>query len=99
MNVWIPLIACGVSSPSLQLVNQRIDYVLQPSPHGRSIYGEIGAEIAEADVLQEYGAALVAPNMRAGDAIVFSGKTIHRSHIVDGMTEHRDSLDLRFVRA
>jgi hypothetical protein len=47
-------------------------------------------------VLERYGDQLWAPEMRAGDVIIFNHLVVHRSHIIEGMTKERQSVDLRF---
>ncbi len=99
LNLWVPFRDCGVVAPGLEVVARHLSQIERNEAHDRNKYGKMGAEIPAEWVVQTYGDALVAPEMKAGDALIFFGGTIHRTHITPGMTERRDSVDLRLVRA
>jgi len=98
VNFWVPFTNCGVDAPSLELVSRRLDEIETPDRHDRNLYGQMGAEIDEELIHERYGDDLVAPVMAVGDAILFLGTTIHRTHIAPGMTKARNSVDVRVVR-
>ncbi len=99
LNAWIPFVDCGVDRPSLEVVARRLDSELPTEQHDRHIYGLAGVEIPADVVERDHGDALWAPELMGGDALLFLGTTIHRSHVTDAMMHHRVSLDLRFVLA
>ncbi len=98
LNVWIPLAECGVHAPGLEVVvagARDLLAVAGPSDH------EIPVERARIDerlVLDTFGPrALWRPRFAPGDALVFAGTTIHRSHVTSGMAAPRLSVELRWV--
>ena len=99
VNAWIPFVACGRDRPGLELVRRPLDGLVPAALHANSIYGLTGIEIPAPIVRVEYRGLLWAPDMMPGDALVFPGTTIHRSHVTPGMTGTRTSVDLRFVPA
>lgn len=98
INIWAPFRDCGVTAPSLEVVARRLFTLEANQSHERNVYGQLGAEIPADQVLKSHGDALVAPTLSAGDALIFLGTTIHRTYIVPGMSERRDSVDLRLTR-
>jgi ectoine hydroxylase-related dioxygenase (phytanoyl-CoA dioxygenase family) len=99
VNAWIPFVACGRDRPGLEVVRQPLDAVVPAARHDRSIYGRAGVEIPAPIVRAEYRGRLWAPELNAGDVLVFPGTTIHRSHVTKDMAGTRTSVDLRFVPA
>jgi ectoine hydroxylase-related dioxygenase (phytanoyl-CoA dioxygenase family) len=87
-TLWIALTPCGEDAPSLQWV--AADMPLLLSPH----------ELSPAAVMARFGAtALQHAVLRAGDALLFDGLRLHRTHLTPAMTQPRRSLELRFFRA
>ena len=84
VTCWIALAPCGVDAPGLELVTDRVDRLLSP------------AQLADGAVDQRWPAARrVLPALEAGDALVFSGDVLHRSHVTAAMTQTRTSIELR----
>jgi hypothetical protein len=85
---WIALVPCGVDAPGLELV--------RPSP--ARVLGL--AELDDAALRQATpSAAFERPMLAAGDALVFGGAVVHRTHVGLAMTRVRTSLELRFLPA
>lgn len=98
LNIWIPLVKCGVTAPGLEAV-------VAPGGELLAIAGrpdhDIPAERARIDenlVLKTFGRdALWHPSFNPGDAFVFAGTTVHRTHVTPRMTKPRLSIELRLV--
>ena len=81
---WIALTDCGADAPGLAFGKTPFDQLL------------------ELDELVVEGAAAVepwTPTLQAGDALVFDGSVLHRTHVAPSMRNDRTSLELRFVDA
>lgn len=88
LTVWIPLVPCGDDAPSLEWVAPGPTRLLPP------------AELTDAAVALRFGPdRRVQVRLAAGDALVFGGALLHRSHHEAAMTRPRDSVELRFVPA
>ena len=87
-TLWIALTPCGEDAPSLQWVDAHAAGLLSPE------------ELQHDAVVQGYGAAaLHHAVLQAGDALLFGGLRVHRTHLTPAMTMPRLSLELRFFRA
>ena len=85
---WIALTACGVTAPGLELVTRRLGALL---PVGELSDVRIGARFAANHLWR--------PALGAGDALVFGGDIVHRTHVTPAMTDDRTSIELRFFPA
>lgn len=84
VTCWIALEPCGVDAPGLELVTDRVDRVLSP------------AQLVDGAVDRRWPAARrVRPTLEAGEAVVFSGDVLHRTHVTAAMTQTRTSIELR----
>ncbi len=98
LNVWIPLVPCGHDAPGLEIVADSDGRRLDPANPAASGLVE-RARLDEASVLAAFPAASIwRPVLSPGDVLVFSGGTIHRTHITPHMTRPRASIDLRLVQ-
>jgi hypothetical protein len=98
LNAWIPLSECGVRAPGLELVLTSGRKLLKVAGPPDSYIPVERARIDEAAVLAEFGAGtLWRPVCVPGDALVFTGATVHRTHVTPAMTEPRLSCELRLV--
>lgn len=99
LNVWIPLVPCGHDAPGLEIVagsdGRRLDAA---NPSAAGVVER--ARLDEASVLAAFPSeAFWRPVLAPGDALIFSGETIHRTHITQGMKRPRASIDLRLVQS
>lgn len=94
LNVWIPLTDCGVDAPGLEIMARRTASIL-PTIASAGDYNQM--EIDPALVYQSFPEETrFYPTPKVGDAVLFLGSTVHRSHIAEGMTRERASVELRF---
>lgn len=88
VTCWISLGACGVDAPGLELVSDRVGRVLSP------------AQLADGAVERRWlTSRRTQPTLVAGDALVFSGDVLHRTHLSASMTYTRTSIELRCFAA
>lgn len=86
LTVWLPLVDCGADAPSLQWLQAPPCGLLQP------------AALTDAALLERFGPACRRHAvLSAGDALVFEGALVHRSHVDAAMTRRRVSVEWRFV--
>ena len=79
---------CGVDAPGLELVSDRVGRVLSP------------AQLADGAVERRWlTSRRTQPTLVAGDALVFSGDVLHRTHLSASMTHTRTSIELRCFAA
>ena len=87
-TLWIALTPCGEDAPSLQWAEAPAAGLLSPE------------ELQHDALVQRHGAAAL-PHavLRPGDALLFGGLCVHRTHLTAEMTQSRASLEMRFFRA
>jgi Phytanoyl-CoA dioxygenase (PhyH) len=96
LNIWIPLDPCGADAPGLELVTGSWRELLSPSPPEQPQFAVDHARLDEASVLGAFGAeAFWRPCFALGDAMLFSGATIHRTYVNAAMRANRMSVELR----
>lgn len=94
LNVWIPLIDCGVDAPGLEIMARRTGEIL-PTITSAGDYNQM--EIDPTLVYDSFPEETrFYPTPKVGDAVLFLGSTVHRSHVAAGMTRERSSVELRF---
>ncbi|MEO7151863.1 MAG: phytanoyl-CoA dioxygenase family protein [Burkholderiaceae bacterium] len=88
LTCWIALTPCGLDAPGLELIRtDRLDLLTPPELRSDAIAHRFPAS------------AHWRPMMGIGDALVFTGDVLHRTHVDAGMTHGRCSLELRFFDA
>ncbi len=86
LTCWISLTPCGDDAPGLELLRKPLPGLLPP------------AALSPSQVALHCDAhTLWRPVMAAGDALLFGGDTLHRTHVAPAMRAERISLELRFV--
>jgi len=88
ITCWIPLTPCGVEAPGLELVTRRAESLLAPA--------ELTADRVRGCFATE---EFWRPAMKPGDALLFHGSVLHRTHVTPAMTKDRTSIELRFFAA
>ncbi|WP_418315464.1 phytanoyl-CoA dioxygenase family protein [Piscinibacter sakaiensis] len=88
VTCWIALTRCGDDAPGLELMRHPLPRLLPPEELDAA---RIASSVAPENTVQ--------PLFDLGDAVVFSGGTLHRTHVSSEMTRDRFSLELRFVAA
>ncbi len=85
---WIALTDCGLDAPGLEWVAPSPRRLLAP------------AELSDEAVRRRFAAAdFHRPALTAGDALLFDGSLLHRTHVTPSMRQQRTSVELRFIAA
>jgi len=85
MTAWIALDSCGLEAPGLELLRIPIQALVPPSELSDNlIRGRFNTD------------SFWRPAMESGDALLFPGDILHRTHVTPHMTKTRTSLELRF---
>ncbi len=88
MTLWLPLVDCGLRAPSLEWIDAATNELLLP------------VSLTDDAVAARHGpAARRHAVLDAGDALVFGGALLHRTHVTPAMTKPRLSVELRFVES
>jgi ectoine hydroxylase-related dioxygenase (phytanoyl-CoA dioxygenase family) len=93
LTCWVPLIACGLDAPGLELA---LEAPAEEVAH--ESWGDWEARIPH-QVLEPLlvDRATYAPALEPGDAVLFDCRLLHRTHMQPGMTRERLSIDFRLV--
>jgi hypothetical protein len=95
VNVWLTLTQCGDGeAPGLDLVAQRIPYVVQTGSHGAIFDWAVGPGMV--DILAEGGNPVLSPVFEAGDALLFDQVMLHRTGARPGLTKPRYAVETWF---
>ena len=86
VTCWIALTPCGDDAPGLELAG--------PSRHELLPLDAVGEARVRASPEASHGDC---PVLAPGDAIVFGGGLLHRTHVTPAMRRTRTSIELRFV--
>lgn len=84
VTFWIPLVPCGVDAPGLELIDAPMGRLLRPDEL-------VPSRLRERHAPEDF----VRPVLAAGDALLFGGDVVHRTHLTATMTRARTSLELR----
>lgn len=93
LNLWVALSDCGVSAPSLEIVDRPFDRVVPTGTPGAYFDWDVAPDVVDAERGE---AAIEYPVFRAGDAIFFDHLTLHRTGVKPGMTQDRYALESWF---
>lgn len=85
VTCWIPLQACGVERPGLEVVRRPVAELL----HYTLLPDEALRQRFRAEDFW-------APELASGDGLVFLRGTLHRTHVLPEMTADRTSIEYRF---
>jgi hypothetical protein len=88
VTCWVPLTACGLDAPGLELVTRHLEKLLAPE---ELMHERVTTLFASAEFSR--------PVMEAGDALIFPGNILHRTHVGGHMMKDRTSVELRFFSA
>lgn len=88
LTAWVALAPCGQDAPSLEWITAAPDAVLPP------------AELGDGALLHRFGrAARAHAVLEPGDALLFGGALLHRTHVTPAMRAGRASVELRWALA
>jgi Phytanoyl-CoA dioxygenase (PhyH) len=98
VNVWIALTDCGGDAPvpGLEILPRRVDELLETGTFGSMFPNSIGHALVERVANTD---GIVRPAFRAGDALLFDDRLVHRSAVSDGMTGYRYAVESWFFSA
>jgi hypothetical protein len=85
VTCWIPVVPCGVHAPGLELVTRRVEALFSPE---RLRPDQLETRFAASEFWR--------PALEPGDALLFRGDVLHRTHVNPGMTSDRTSIEFRF---
>ena len=88
VTCWVALTPCGRDAPGLELEKCGRDNLLT-----LAALGDAAAHLAHDD------ATPWRPELEAGDALLFDGGVVHRTHVTTEMARDRTSVELRFLAA
>jgi Phytanoyl-CoA dioxygenase (PhyH) len=93
LNVWLALSDCGVEAPSLDIVPRRFDSIVPTGTDGASFSWSVGDDAARRAAAPLRWQRL---SFRAGDALLFDDKMLHRTGGDPGMTQTRYAIETWF---
>jgi len=93
VNVWLALSACGVDAPGLDIVNKRLDEIVDTGTDGADFDWSVGA--ATVDRVAPHD--VVVPVFAPGDALLFDHMLLHRTSVNPAMTRDRYALEAWFA--
>jgi hypothetical protein len=88
VTCWISLDSCGLDAPGLELITERLGGLLSPC--------ELQTESLQSRFTP---CRFWQPSLGPGDALLFRGDILHRTHVMAEMTKDRTSIELRFFSA
>lgn len=88
VTCWISLDSCGLDAPGLELITERLGGLLSPC--------ELQTESLQSRFTPR---RFWQPSLGPGDALLFRGDILHRTHVMPEMTKDRTSIELRFFSA
>jgi hypothetical protein len=91
LDVWIALSDCGRDAPGLDIVPQRIEYLLEPG-----LDGVVVPHDTVLDAIATLDAEIASPEYHAGDVLLFDHMFLHRTAVDSGMTRERYALETWF---
>ena len=90
INLWLTLTACGVDAPSLDLVLQRFDDVVETGTEGAHFDWAVGPDVAE----RVAAGRVLRPRFDAGDLLIFDDLLLHRTANDPAMTRPRHAIEM-----
>lgn len=98
LNLWVALTPCGRTAPGLEMVLTDKTELLDTYSPEETPFATNRSQIDPRLVERIFGSdALWRPEFESGDAMIFKGTTVHRSHVTPAMTESRLDAEMRLV--
>ncbi len=97
--MWMPLVACGVDAPGLEVVPRRLHSLFPVGLYGgreRADYQSYPASAID-DLIPPW--AVLAPLLEPGDVLLFDSYVLHRTQRLPGCQGRRVNFDARFTLA
>lgn len=97
MALWTALTPCGVTAPGLEVVPQRLRSLFPVCLYGGQDRSDYQAYPASAydELIPEW--AVAAPDLGAGDILLFDSFTLHRTQRLPAGHDRRVDFDVRFT--
>lgn len=92
LNFWIPLVDAGLDAPGLEIVCEGMDKLITMPKNSFSSYDDIKVSPS---FMKQYDKKIWHPEVRAGDALVFSNYTLHKTYITPEMQKTRIAIEMR----
>jgi len=93
VNLWVALTDCGVDAPGMDLIPRRLDDIVETGSGGAIFDWTVGPELID-EVAGD--ASVIRPVFRAGDAIMFDERFLHRTAADADMTTPRYAIESWF---
>jgi len=90
INIWVPLTSCGTDAPGLDIINQRLDHIVETGTRGSYFKWAVGDDVVT-DIVGPEG--FVRPTFEAGDMLIFDEMMLHRTAITPTMTGTRHAVE------
>jgi hypothetical protein len=90
INLWLVLSDCGTDAPGLEILPRRLDTVLPTGTDGAIFDWSVSPDVVRA---AEHGTPVIAPEFRAGDALLFDHLLLHRTGAGPAMTRERYAME------
>jgi hypothetical protein len=93
LNVWVALSECGVDAPGLDIVDRRLDHVVETGTGDARFDWSVGSQTV-ARVSE--GKPLARPVFGPGDALLFDHLLLHKTAVDPAMTQIRYAIETWF---
>lgn len=96
INLWLALSDCGDDAPSLDIIPDRLDYIVGTGTHDAPFEWTVADKVAQnlPDAPRP-----CRPRFAPGDAILFDDYNLHRTGSSEHMTQHRYAIETWFFAA
>ena len=93
VNVWIALSECGIDAPALEVVDRRLDTIIETGTAGADYYWSVSRDEARR---ANDGLPFARPTFKAGDALIFDQMMLHATSWSATMDRPRYAIEAWF---
>ncbi|MGI9602358.1 MAG: hypothetical protein ACR2QE_10765 [Acidimicrobiales bacterium] len=87
INIWLTLSPCGVDAPGLDVVDHRLDEIVETGTGGAAYDWAVGDQVVDGL------GGVVRPRFEAGDIMIFDEMNLHRTAMDPAMTKPRYAIE------